>query len=333
MRDMARRPQGDRAELFRATAQAMRVHEAIVEKDFWVCWMLDYLFHDSPWKDRMGFKGGTSLSKAYGAIDRFSEDIDLILDWRLLGYSGDQPLEERSTTKQDAFGKEANQRTAEFLELDLAPLLRRELTERAGARIEVLAKGQDVLIQYPRAFSLEAIRPEIRLEIGPLAAWVPNEERSIRPYAAEHFPALFTQPATSIRTITAARTFWEKATILHQEAHRGAERLLPPRYSRHYYDVYRLSRLPVGIEALKDLDLLKEVVRFKMRFYRCPWARYEDAKPGTLRLLPPKHHVDELRRDYRAMQGLLFGTVPDYDEIMTGIAALETSINSPKAAR
>lgn len=333
MREMARRPQSDRAELFRATAQAMRVHEAIAEKDFWVCWTLDYLFHDSPWKDRMSFKGGTSLSKAYGAIDRFSEDIDLILDWRLLGYSGEQPFEERSTTKQDAFGKEANQRTAEFLARDFAPVLRRELAERAGANIEVLPEGQDVLIQYPRAFSLEAIRPEIRLEIGPLAAWIPNEERAIRPYAAERFPELFTQPATAIRTITAARTFWEKATILHQEAHRSPERPLPPRYSRHYYDVYRLSRLPVGIDALKDPDLLQEVVRFKMRFYRCPWARYEEAKPGTLRLLPPKHHVDELRRDYRAMQGLLFGAVPQFDEIMTGLVALEKTINQPKANR
>jgi predicted nucleotidyltransferase component of viral defense system len=80
MRDMARRPENDRRELFRATAQAMRVHEAIVEKDFWVCWILDYLFQDSPWKASMVLKGGTSLSKVYGAIERFSEDIDLILD-------------------------------------------------------------------------------------------------------------------------------------------------------------------------------------------------------------------------------------------------------------
>ncbi len=332
MREMARRPQKDRAELFRATAQAMRVHEAIAEKDFWVCWTLDYLFHDSPWRERMAFKGGTSLSKAYGAIERFSEDIDLILDWRLLGYLEDQPWEERSPTKQDAFGKEANRRTAEFLERDFAPVLSRDLKDRGGAGIEVEATGQDVFIQYPRAFSLEAIHPQIRLEVGPLASWLPNEERPIRPYAADHFPNLFTRSATLVRTITAARTFWEKATILHQEAHRSAEKRLPPHYSRHYYDLYRLSRLPLGNEALANTDLLREVVQFKMRFYRCPWARYEDAKPGTLRLLPPQHHVGELRRDYRAMQGMLFGTVPGFDEIMTGLDALEKSINTSKAA-
>jgi len=73
-------------------------------KDFWVCWTLDYLFQDSPWKDRMAFKGGASLSKVYRAIERFSEDIDPILYWRLLGYSEDEPWQERSPTKQDAFG-------------------------------------------------------------------------------------------------------------------------------------------------------------------------------------------------------------------------------------
>lgn len=234
MRDMARRPEKDRAELFRATAQAMRVHEAVAEKDFWVCWILDYLFHDSPWRDRIAFKGGTSLSKAYGTIERFSEDIDLILDWRLLGYSEHEPWEARSTTKQDAFGKEANQRTVEFLERDFAPALTRDLSDRVGAVIEVAARGQDVLIQYPRAFSLDAIHPQIRLEIGPLASWFPNEQRSIRPYAAANFPKLFTRPTTPVRTITVARTFWEKATILHQEAHRGPERPLPTASPRRW---------------------------------------------------------------------------------------------------
>lgn len=331
MRDMARRPEKDRGELFRATAQAMRVHEAIVEKDFWVCWILDYLFQDSPWKDRMAFKGGTSLSKAYGAIERFSEDIDLILDWRLLGYSEDEAWEDRSPTKQDAFGKEANQRTAEFLARDFAPVLSRDLGGHLGGEIQVAVNGQDVLIQYPKAFSLDAIHPQIRLEIGPLAAWIPNEERAIRSYAAERFPALFIQPHTTARTIVVERTFWEKATILHQEAHRGPEKLLPARYSRHYYDMYRLGCLPIRNEALAKMELLQEVVRFKMRFYRCPWAMYEEARPGSLRLLPPVHHVDELQRDYRAMRTMLFGVVPTFDEIMAGLAALEKSINELKA--
>ena len=327
MRDLARRPEEDRRDLFRAAAQAMRVHEAIIEKDFWVCWVLDYLFRDSPWKATMAFKGGTSLSKAFHAIERFSEDIDLVLEWQLLGYSQDEPWNDRSATKQDAFGKEANRRTAEFLERDFAPVLRRDLSERAGADIEAIAAGEEVLVRYPRAFSLQTILPQIRLEIGPLASWVPNEEKEIRPYAAEHLPEPFSHPSTRVRTILAERTFWEKATILHREAHRAVDKPLPSRYSRHYYDLYRLSRLQIRDEALSQFDLLHDVVQFKMQFYRCPWARYEDAKPGSLRLLPPAYNEAELRKDYQAMQGMLFGTVPGFDEIISGLAALEKAIN------
>jgi len=328
VRDLARRAERDRTELFRAAAQAMRVHEAIIEKDFWVCWVLDYLFQDSPWKSTMAFKGGTSLSKAFGAIERFSEDVDLILDWRMLGFSQDEPWEERSATQQDAFGKHANLKTEEFLASEFAPVLRRDLAERAGAAMEVDAEKQEVLITYPRAFSLGAIRPQIRLEIGPLADWVPNEARSIRPYAAERFPGVFKKPDTSVRTIAAERTFWEKITILHQEAHRGPESPVPAHYSRHYYDTYRLSLLPIRGAALGRLDLLRDVVEFKMKFYRCRWARYEAAKPDSLRLLPSAHHRDDLRRDYLDMQAMLFGMKPTFDAILRGLATLEESINT-----
>jgi hypothetical protein len=327
LRNVARLPENDRKELFRATAQQMQVHEAIIEKDFWVCWILDYLFHDSPWKDSLAFKGGTSLSKAYGAIERFSEDIDLILDWSLLGYKDDEPRAERSSTQQDKFGKEANRLTAEFLASRFAPRMTSDLKIRAGAEIESEATGQDVFITYPRAFSLEAILPQVRLEIGPLAEAVPNAQKEIRSFASEKFPELFRQPMTTARTVLAERTFWEKATILHQEAHRGNDKPLPPRYSRHYYDLYRLSRLPTRAVALANAKLLDDVAQFKMKFYRCPWAKYEEARPGTLKLLPPAENLPALKRDYESMREMLFGSVPGFDEIMAGLAAMETEIN------
>lgn len=327
MRDIARLDGKKRAELFRAVSQSMHVHEAIIEKDFWVCWILDYLFHDSPWQESLAFKGGTSLSKAFGLIQRFSEDIDLILDWRLLGYSETAAWAERSSTQQAVFGKEANLRTTAFLSNTMAGVLQAALTERAAAPITVEVRGQEVLVHYPKSFVLAAVQPQVILEIGPLAAWVPNEPRSISPYAAQRRTELFTQTETTVRTIAAARTFWEKATILHQEAHRDKEKPLPARYSRHYYDLYRMSSAPVADEALAKLDLLNDVAQFKLRFYRCPWAQYELAKPGTLRLSPPEHHLTALRQDYRATQTLLFGDIPDFDEVLTGIAALERRIN------
>ncbi|MBX3180319.1 MAG: nucleotidyl transferase AbiEii/AbiGii toxin family protein [Candidatus Hydrogenedentes bacterium] len=99
MRDVARCPNHARRDLFQETAAEMGVHPAIAEKDFWVCWILDYLFTECAWKDRLAFKGGTSLCKAFGLIERFSEDIDLVLDWRVLGYSEDEPTADRSATQ------------------------------------------------------------------------------------------------------------------------------------------------------------------------------------------------------------------------------------------
>ena len=184
------------------------------------------------------------------------------------------------------------------------------------------------MISYPAAFSLATVQPTVRLEVGPIAAWTPNEPRKIRPYVAEQLPELFTAPATNVNTISVERTFWEKATILHQEAHHGVDKPLPPRYSRHYYDLYKLSLLPVCGKALARLDLLKEVAAFKMRFYRCAWARYEDARPGSLCLLPTAHHERALRRDYTSMGQMLFGEIPSFDEIMKGLKTLETAVNA-----
>jgi hypothetical protein len=332
MRDVARRSDKDRHDLFREAASKMRVHEAIVEKDFWVCWVLDYLFHDSPWKSQMVFKGGTSLSKAYNAIERFSEDLDLILDWETLGYSKDEPWQNRTATKQDAFGKESNRRTADFLTRKFLPIVQQDLAQRLGFQIGVEAFEQEIHIKYPRGASLAAIQPQIKLEIGPMAAKVPNEDRIIRSYASEQFPEQFKQPGTVVKTLAAERTFWEKATILHQEAHRAADKPSPPRYSRHYYDLCRLSRLPVRDKALADMGLLKDVAEFKMRFYRCPWARYEDAKPGSLKLLPRQNQLEGLRRDYLSMQAMLFGEVPTFESIIEELANLEKAISafSPK---
>ena len=121
MYSLANAPTEHRRVLFRNASQKCRMHEAIVEKDFWVCLVLDYLFHKSPWSESLAFKGGTSLSKCFGLIKRFSEDIDLILDWRKLGYGINEPWIKRSNTQQDLFNKEANQRAGKFVKENMLP--------------------------------------------------------------------------------------------------------------------------------------------------------------------------------------------------------------------
>lgn len=167
------------------------------------------------------FKGGASLSNVHGLIERFSEDSDLVLNWELLGYgkSRDDPWEQPSNTKQDKFNQEFNQRAAKYTRESLNPRVQRLLTSCPAVQAVVSTEEAQVIqIRYPAAFSLAALRPEVKLEIGPLASWVTSDRYEIRPYASEEFSHVFESPQCPVVAIKPERTFWEKATILHQQA-------------------------------------------------------------------------------------------------------------------
>ncbi len=331
MYTIAKLPTDERRILFRNTAQKLGINEAIIEKDYWVCLTLDYLFHICKWKDVFTFKGGTSLSKCYGLISRFSEDIDLILDWRVLGYSSDEPWENRSNTKQDAFNKEANARAAIFLSETLLPVLKQDLSEIIDQDVILYIDETDkqtINFAYPHIFSNESILQVIRLEIGALAAWTPAQNKTITPYAAECYPKAFHKVSTTILTSAAERTFWEKVTILHHEANRPENLSMPKRYSRHYYDLYCIAHSENKKIAFNDLELLQKVIEFKMKFYPRKWAKYDEAIPGTIKLVPPNNRFDELREDYKNMAEMIFDEYPDFDALMEYIQVLEDEINS-----
>lgn len=314
-----------RRELFSETAARLGMTPAVAEKDFWVTWVLARLFDVPELARVLMFKGGTSLSKAYGLIERFSEDIDLILDWRVL--VGEDPRAERSRTRQQRLNEQINQQANAYVANTLFAQVQAALD--GVCRCAIAHDDPFVIeVQYPAAFADDYLRPEVRLEIGPLAAWLPHEERSITCYAAEAFPRLFDdRTAFAVRVIRAERTFWEKATILHQEAHRPAGNPQPARYSRHYYDLAQMAASPVREAALADLGLLAEVVAFKQRFYPRGWAAYEQAVPGSLRLVPDGEVLAAVAADYRAMAVMIFGKIPKFDEIMARLQDLENEIN------
>ncbi len=328
MDKVARLAANDRRALFAEGAAQLGLAPTVVEKDFWVCFVLRLLFERSRFKDHLVFKGGTSLSKAFGLIDRFSEDVDLVLDTRVIGMEGGLEGGPLSKTRQDKLNKDLNRRAAFFIDTQLIPELQ-TLVERVGLSLQVAIDASDpqtVNVRYPAAFSETYIRPEVRLEIGPLASWVPSAVHTIQPYAAPLFPALFEKPACSVVTIMAERTFWEKATILHQEAHR--EGLIPKRYSRHYYDLHKLAASPVKASAFARAELLQDVVAFKARFYPSRWARFDLAIPGSFKLLPADPaKIGHLAQDYRDMRLMLFGTPPAFEDILTTLRELERAIN------
>lgn len=330
MYKIAQLPADERQVLFRNTADKKGMNPAIVEKDFWVCIVLDHLFHNCKWKDDFAFKGGTSLSKAYKLIKRFSEDIDLILDWRILEYGIDEPWEDRSNTKQQKFIADSRDRLFSFLKESFVGVLKQELQDALGQPIKVeIDENDDGIVNfvYPSIYTDPAILQVIRLELGALASWTPTQVAEITPYVAEEYPSIFEKKSTSVLTTTAERSFWEKATILHQEAFRPESSLIPARYSRHYYDLYCMAETDIKERAIAQPDLLEEVARFKDKFYPRKWARYDLAKIGTLRLTPAKHSLERLRNDYTSMRDMIFGDYPSFDEIISGIQKLEGEIN------
>ncbi len=295
-----------------------------------MCWVLKHLFSEPDLKDHLVFKGGTSLSKVYGLIHRFSEDIDLILYWTLLGYGQgkvDPYTDQPSKNRQSNFNKRLNQKAVTYIEGTLLSQFRKGFESCPGLVTEIDQDDpQTVNVTYPASFENEYVRPVVRLEIGPLASMVPSQPHTIQAYAANEFPDLFEDAACPVVAIDARRTFWEKATILHQEAHRASQ--VPSRHSRHYYDLHQLCRSDVRAEALADLGLLGEVVAFKQKFYLSSWANYEEARPGTFRLIPSEDNERHLRQDYAQMRDMIFDEVPSFDSILISLRELENDINA-----
>lgn len=313
-----------RKELFELTASELGMHVAVAEKDFWGCWILGKLFEAKDLHEKILFKGGTSLSKVFRIIDRFSEDIDLVLDWS--DFIPEDADIARSKTKQNKFNQETNEAAQNYLKNTLLPMLKTLMGDYCQPSIDE-SKPLNINVRYTASFEVHYVNPEILLETGPLAAWEPQAIYRIRSYAAEAFPEKFENPEIEVRAIEAKRTFWEKATILHVVAHQPEDKAVPIRYSRHYYDMMSLANSAVKQQAFEDIELLKRVVAFKSKFYHQAWAKYDLAVPGSFKLSPTKRVEEILKKDYGEMQIMIFGETPSFGDIMDSIKNLETEIN------
>jgi hypothetical protein len=347
MDKVARLPASDRAALFNETGAARGVANAIIEKDFWVCWTLKRIFGmQGGGNPGLVFKGGTSLSKAYGAIRRFSEDVDLSFDRKDLGYGG-----ERDPEKVALASKKKAKKLIENLVADvknhiatvLLPRLEDAITKELGPSKEAGwslviddQEPQNLLFYYPASLSdadyagLSYLSRRVKLEFGARGDAWPVEQREIQPYAAEEFPDFFESPTCAVDVLALRRTFWEKATILHAEHHRPANQSTPLYLSRHYYDLAMLADTEDGKAATGNTDLLIQVANHKSLYFRSAWAQYETARRGTLRLIPNPDRLGDLRKDYREMAPMIFDNpAPEFDDIMKRIEDLERSINEP----
>jgi hypothetical protein len=343
MDDVARLPASDRADLFVVVGTASGLTSEMMEKDFWVCWTLKRLFTLPKPPAGLLFKGGTSLSKVFGIIERFSEDVDLSFDRAGLGFGGESdPLNAPSGKKRKHALEGLTATCRRVVQKELLPQLVDAFSQALGEppsaawSLELAENDPDgptLLFRYPQGIRSRPggepayIQPAVRLEIGARSDHWPATDATVTPYAAADFPRAFKKPGCKVRVLAAGRTFWEKVTLLHMWHHAPADKKFRDRQSRHYYDVVRLYQHPVGKAAVKDIELLREVARHKEVFFPAAWARYAEARPGTLRILPTADRLPELERDYRLMQEMFFGPAPAFAELLEVLRQLEAQIN------
>ena len=332
----------EQADVFTAAAQRIGTIPSYVEKDFWVCLVLEALYNGRPQgQPKLLFKGGTSLSKAFGLIHRFSEDIDAVVFREDLGFKGDRdpgnPQTDLSRKKREALFDELRAACSAYITGDLSSTLQSGL-RTSGADCNIVVDDDDddrqtLLVEYKSMFTdgtTDYVLPRVKIEGGARSALDPHAARSVRPFISGDRPE-WQFEITGITTIEPERTYWEKLLILHG-AHCGFrdEKRLPSdrdRISRHYYDVAMISDSEIGKSALKNEALATAVRQHNILAFRQAWKKFEEAVPGSLRVMPQPELRREIEKDYAAMQGMILGDAPPFDWLMSQLAMIEATIN------
>jgi hypothetical protein len=306
---------------------------AIIEKDIWVCWLLEQLFL-IPLK--MAFKGGTSLSKVFNLIQRFSEDVDITIDYG--NFKKDLNLETTSRSQLKKISEQLKKELPNISSSVILPLLKEKassLLPNHKIDMALSDNGERLEFYYPTALAekCDYMRDHVLLEFGIRNSTEPFEQHTISPLIAECSDTNeITFPTATINVLSPIRTFWEKATLMHVECHRNRLDKIPDRLSRHWYDLAKLADSQVGKEALINKAILISVLEHKKAFFNASYAHYDDCLAGKFLLLPNADNLEKLCKDYVQMQQAGFFSVepPSFDEVVKILSTLEIQINTIK---
>lgn len=311
----------ERQSVFLDVAAQKSLRTDMVEKDFWVCRVLQLLFTNSGLASHFLFKGGTSLAKAHNVISRFSEDIDLLLDIRTVADKGISDAASKNAANK--LKHQVQRNSAPYIANEIIPELEKSLDQACSMEIDP-ENPCNVYINYPGIFKdgQTYLRPNVKLEIGAIAEGTPFENAMFQPYAAEVYPQ-FALPEVSIPTVAVCRTFWEKITALHYANHRKDL----SRLSRHYYDIFMIAKSAMKQDVLSQSDLFRKIVDFDKWYYPAQGVDYQTLTTQTVNLRPNAETEAALRKDYAAMADMIFGELPQWDEIIATLSKLETEIH------
>lgn len=318
-------------------APTVQISPVAIEKDFWVVWLLQTLF-TLPNAKRMVFKGGTSLSKVYHIIQRFSEDIDITIDYRDFKTLD---LVNTSHTQLKKASAELKTILSNVIAKSVVPHLQKHIAKLPRAKHYTLDFDEEVIrFYYPSVITqLDNMEPttselylrdHVLIELGIRNSTEPCEQHSIEPIlSAIETEEPLAYPEATIEVLSPLRTFWEKATLIHAECHRKRLSTGTLRLARHWYDLAMLEVKGYAEQALVQLELLNAVIEHKKAFYAASYTHFDNCLSGKLRLIPDESELDYLHQDYTTMQksGMFYTTPIAFAPLIKQLQQLELRLN------
>lgn len=337
-------PDDERRQVFQAAGQRLNILGSNVEKDYWVCQVLDVLMKEAPYRPKCYFKGGTSLSKGFDLIKRFSEDVDLVLSRQGLKPDGDKfigdddptnPHSSLSNKKRKKRVEELKQASSKAVREVITPKLQRYLPECEIYVSEEEGEGQTIFVDYPTLFlgsKNDYVLKRVKVECGARGALEPERRNcKIVPYIQNEIAHLWDLTICGVSMIAPERTFLEKLSAIHSLNCRFRDQGIAPadrqRVTRHYYDLAVMRNSKYASDAIKAVNLLNNVREHNKLVFPSAWAKHDEFKPGTILVLPPEGMLSALEKDYSDMQGMMYDNPPTFEWILEQLSGIDNSIN------
>jgi len=320
-----------RRNIFAETSAAIGLPDAAVEKDWWVVHTIDLVFNTTIAPNTV-FKGGTSLSKAWGLIDRFSEDIDLALNRRFLGF------DKKDNEMTGSQVRKLREQSFQFISENYFPELRRKFSEAGFNNVtfqlgEIKSHDQDPLIMeiyYPTVTDpISYLQPRVLIEVGSRSMMEPFEKCSFTSFVGEHFKGRpFADELITIPTVRPERTFLEKIFLLHEEFQHPLKKIQVGRKSRHLYDLEKLMDTGFAKAALADKELYQTIVEHRRTITPLRGIDYSNHTPDKINPIPPDSIIGAWEKDYVAMQeSMLYRPSLPFDKLIGRLFELKAKIN------
>lgn len=323
--------EANKRNIYGVVSEKKKLPPAAIEKDWWVVRTLQMVFQTDIARHTV-FKGGTSLSKAWNVIERFSEDIDLALDKKFLGFEGELTKKQVNKLRRES---------CKYISQIYVPHLQKTFIENGFEEVQlhiadVKSSDEDpvnIIVNYPSVTDkLGYLQPRVLIEIGSRSLREPFTERQFCSFVGEHFQGRdFADEMIAVPTVNPERTFLEKIFLLHEEFQQSLERIRTERKSRHLYDLEKLMDTEYGIKAMNESELYLNLVEHRKTVTFIRGIDYTNHVPEKINPIPPDNVLAEWEKDYEEMrQNMIYGNSLPFHDLIGRIKEIKRRINRIK---